>query len=419
MFWRSFQLTLALLSLLVLGNESHPLIDPVERVRAHTRALEFDFVTWTLDAAATKLTQGAVKADAYMDDTASSRFVLDYMDIVWKIQTAESELSLLHANPDPASISAQLEETKDKLADLYAQRDKIAPLAENILQRQIAAVANDLGLAFGGQPIPPVLFHSTPLPWALIVSRRDAIQQDANISLETDLVLEDHITLENEVASALNVSTLVVPVGGVGTYPSMVAQSSNLNWLAEVVAHEWIHNYLTLHPLGLLYNRDQELRTLNETTANLAGKEMGAAVIERFYPQLVPAPPAPPPEALESGPLPQNDPPAFDFRAEMHATRVRVDELLVNGRINQAEAFMEARRVVFWDHGYPIRKLNQAYFAFYGSYADSPTGPAGEDPVGAAVRELRARSQSLADFVQRMAFITGLDQLQTYLASLD
>ena len=45
-----------------------------------------------------------------------------------------------------------------------------------------------------------------------------------------------------------------------------------------------------------------------------------------------------------------------------------------------------------------MRKLNQAYFAFYGAYADQPGGAAGEDPVGPAVRALRERSQGLADF---------------------
>jgi hypothetical protein len=79
---------------------------------------------------------------------------------------------------------------------------------------------------------------------------------------------------------------------------------------------------------------------------------------------------------------------------------------------------METRRQFFWDHGYAIRKLNQAYFAFYGSYADTPTGPAGADPVGAAVRELRARSASLAQFVDRMAGLTSFAELQNLLAQL-
>jgi hypothetical protein len=63
-------------------------------------------------------------------------------------------------------------------------------------------------------------------------------------------------------------------------------------------------------------------------------------------------------------------------------------------------------------HGYLIRKLNQAYFAFYGAYADTPGGAAGEDPVGPAVRALRQQSASLADFLNRISWMTSFDQLQ-------
>ena len=73
---------------------------------------------------------------------------------------------------------------------------------------------------------------------------------------------------------------------------------------------------------------------------------------------------------------------------------------------------MEARREVFWQNGYAIRKLNQAYFAFYGAYADVPGGPAGENPVGPAVRALREQSASLAEFVKRIAWMTSFEQLQ-------
>jgi hypothetical protein len=73
---------------------------------------------------------------------------------------------------------------------------------------------------------------------------------------------------------------------------------------------------------------------------------------------------------------------------------------------------MEARRQVFWAHGFPIRKLNQAYFAFYGAYADIPGGPAGEDPVGPAVRLLREQSPSLATFINRISWMTSFGALQ-------
>ena len=107
-----------------------------------------------------------------------------------------------------------------------------------------------------------------------------------------------------------------------------------------------------------------------------------------------------------------NEPPPFDFRAAMHDTRVTVDKLLAEGKIEEAESYMEQRRQIFWDNGYLIRKLNQAYFAFHGAYADVPGGAAGEDPVGPAVRALRAQSDSLADFVNTIAWMTSFQQLQ-------
>jgi len=56
--------------------------------------------------------------------------------------------------------------------------------------------------------------------------------------------------------------------------------------------------------------------------------------------------------------------------------------------------------------------LNQAYFAFYGAYAEQPLGAAGNDPVGPAVRALRSQSASLADFVHQIAWMTSFEQLQ-------
>ena len=387
---------------------------PEAGAHAFTWDLEFDYVTWLADASLLKLGQAALGAERYLDEAAQRELVRETMALIQEIQNAEGQLSALHADPDQQRVSAQIAEVNAHLNELYRQRSRLGPLAESILQTQISAVLADQGFTVLGQPLPPLLFHSTPLPWALIASPRDHIAQAANISLRTELTLEEHIALEDEVAKGLNLSTLVVPVGGIGVYPTMVAQSSDLNWLIEVSAHEWAHNYLTLRPLGLLYFQSQDLTTMNETTANIVGKEMSKAVIGHYYPERLPPPPAP---VSAEAPNTASPPPApvFDFRAEMHATRVRVDALLAEGEIEEAEAYMEARRLFFWDQGYAIRKLNQAYFAFYGSYADTPIGPAGEDPVGAAVRELRARSASLIDFVNRMAWLTSFEDLQNVL----
>lgn len=404
----------SLLIVVFLGLLQRSVVEPgdkVERVRAYTRTIEFDFTSWTLDALGLKIAQVGLGAIDYVPEATHHRLVLDYLELVRQIEQKEAELNDYYANPeipDPDAASAPL---RRELAQLYEQRAANAPVVESIIQFQVSSVLADLNLTLTGQPIPPVLYHVTELPLALIVSPREVIRRDADISLRPDLTLDQQVALEEQVDNALNVSSLVVGIGGMSLYPTMVMQSSSLNWLIEVVAHEWIHNYLNLRPLGLSYMTSQELRTMNETTASIAGKEISEVVIKRFYPEFVPPPPPPLSEQGKTVPS-EPEPPAFDFRAEMRLTRVTVDKLLEQGKVEEAEAYMEQRRQFFWDNGYHIRKLNQAYFAFYGAYADEPGGAAGNDPVGEAVRTLRANSESLAQFINRIAWMWSYDQLR-------
>lgn len=402
-------LVITVLALFGLSASNVPVGDSIERVRAFSRAYEFDYVEWTLDALGVKLRQIAVAAGGFLPEAGRHQIVLNYLGLVDQIQQSERQIYEIYANPEIKNPATAVAPVRKILEEQYRQRALLGPLAESILQDQIATVVADLNLAVGGQALPPVLYHSTPLPTALIVSPRDTIRQDANISLEPEISADERDALEGKIDSALNLSSLIVDIGGVGVYPTMVAQTTNLNWLTEVVAHEWVHNFLTLRPLGLSYMTTPQLRTMNETAASIAGTEIGRAVIERYYPELVPPPPPPPPPPGSEEPT---EPPAFDFREEMRLTRVTVDRLLAEGKIDEAENYMEERRVFFWEYGYHIRKLNQAYFAFYGAYADQPGGAAGEDPVGAAVRQLRAESPSLSAFLKRIAWMTSFEQLQ-------
>lgn len=414
--WRKFKhLFLAMLALalgvLLLSTSSLPLNDRTERVRTFTREIEFDYFEWTLSAVKLKWFENALGLSRYLSDEARQKAVLDYIELTKRIQELERDIYLFYTAPNilnPELASAPLSQ---RLEQLEQQRDLDGRLVESVLQEQIGFAAGQMGLALGGQPVPPVLYHSTELPLALIVSPRSIIRQDENISLESGLTVEQRDHLEERVDSALNVSSLVVEIGGVGTYPTMVQQTSDLAWLTEVVAHEWVHNYLTLRPLGALYNESPELRVMNETAASIAGQEISLQTLELFYPELVPPPPAPAPAPG----LKPAEPPAFDFRKEMNITRVTTDKLLAEGQIEQAEEYMNARRIVFWENGYRgLRKLNQAYFAFHGAYADEPGGAAGatEDPVGEAVRALRQQSRSLAEFLFRISWVTSFEQLQ-------
>lgn len=388
------------------------------KARAYTRNIEFNFVGWMFDSLVRKFADNALAGHQYLTAEGRRQAVFDYMILVQRIQSGESQLRQIYADPNVSDPIAASQKLQKQLEQLYKARDSGSRLAEGVLESQINTIVSELGLTPGGQAVPPVLYHSTPLPLALIISPRDAIRQDADISLLPNVTVDRQVKLEDQVDRALNVSSLVVEIGGVGVYPTMVAQTSNLEWLSEVVSHEWIHNYLTLRPLGINYLSSPELRIMNETTANIAGKEIGRMVLERYYPELVPppAPPDPPdpPSSDDGAEAPAVEtPPPFSFNAQMHITRVRVDELLAEGKIEEAEAYMEARRKVFWENGYTwLRKINQAYFAFHGAYADEPQGAAGEDPVGAAVRELRRQSPSLTAFVQQMAWMNSWEDLQ-------
>jgi len=404
-------LLVLILGAIVLNRDTLAPGNFVERVRANTRSIEFDFVGWTIQALQVKLNQFALGSEEYLPVSERHRAMQDYLELIMAIQIGESRLVSIYSDPavsDPEAASAGL---RADLADLRKKRDLLGPMTEGLLQDQVTEIVSEMGLSLGGQPVPPVLYHATPLPWALIVSPRTAIRQDADINLTPDLTLEQRIDLEERVDRRLDVSSLVVGIGGVGLYPTMVQETSDLSWLSEVVSHEWVHNFLTLRPLGVSYLSSPQLRTMNETVASIAGKEMGRMLLAKYYPELLPPEPETPPS--QPPPAEPQEPPAFDFNHEMHTTRVRVDELLAEGKVEEAEVYMEQRRVFFWDNGYRIRKLNQAYFAFYGAYADAPGGgAAGTDPVGAAVRLFRQKSGSLAEFLNRISWMSSFEQLQ-------
>ena len=407
-----------LLAGLLSGGQPMPLT-PEARAALVVEGQTYDFTLWTLHAVWFKLEQASLGLPGYLTREARKQAVTDYFRLTGDVMQAEQRLQTLYSDPSVTDVEQSGAALRARLDVLRAQQAAVQPLAESVMEAQVSEVMAAEGLAFLGQPIPPVLAHITPLPYDLVVSPRDHIEQKFAFMLRPDITVDDAERLEARMDAALDVSSLVVPIGGLGAYPTMVQRTTNLRWTLETFAHEWTHNYLNWHPLGIRYGDSPALRTMNETTANIVGKEVGERILAAYYPEQA--------GALWGGLQtvswhgehrdPRDWPrPVFDFRAEMHATRIRVDDLLAQGRIAEAEAYMEQRRQFFWWMGYHIRKINQAYFAFYGAYADVPGGAAGEDPVGPAVRTLRARSASLGDFVRRMAGLHDFAELQAVLA---
>jgi hypothetical protein len=405
--WSVFRRVFLLLIVLsLLGGSNFTLFGTVDRVQYYSNPYEFDFLGWTLAAVVGKSVQAGVGTSHFLVEQDRNDLVREYMKLVGQEQAKQSELEDAYGNPDSVQSSLDVIRIGEELAQIRADTDKVRPVVEAILQEQVALVLADLDLVPRAVVFPPVSFGFAQLPSSLIISPREMIRQDASISLRVDLPLEEKVALEEMIERNEDVSALIVPVGGLGTYPTMILESTSLVWITEVIAHEWVHNYLAFHPLGWNYSRTPELRTMNETAASLIGLAVGRLVLEEYYPDLLPQ--AASPSTSESTP----EPLAFDFRAEMRITRLRVDELLDQGAIEDAEHYMEERRLFLWENGYRIRRLNQAYFAFHGAYADEPGGAAGDDPVGEAVRTLWENLNSPALFLHKMARMNSYRELQ-------
>ncbi len=395
---------LLLVLTLLLQQEGPPpgaLSTGVNRIVADDR---FDYWGWEAEALWGKIVHWLAHPQRYLRGPDRVAVVRDYMDRLARLHDLESRIAYVYADPavsDPDGATAAMRAERDRLRAALAIRQ---PLVEAILEEQVGAVLAQEGLGYLGQPIPPVGLHFTPLPYFLIVSPRERIETLYQQELEHGLDPARQEAIEEAIDRTFDVSSLVTPIGGMSSWPAMLLESPNLAWVMEATAHEWTHHYLDAHPLGWAYDESQEARTINETTASIVGRAVGRAVLARYYPDLLP-----PEEEVEPGP--PSEAPAFDFRTEMRKTRVVVDRLLAEGRVEVAERYMEMRRRFFWAHGYRIRKLNQAYFAFYGSYADRP-GAAGEDPIGPLVRRLREESPSLRAFLARIDDITSLEELR-------
>jgi hypothetical protein len=391
---RLVAITLLALCLLVVGCGAPDFDD---NLNAIVGPYHFNYVKWEFRAFAYETRQWLVSEN--LEDP--SQTVLDYFELVRQIRVLEWQIAV-----DETGDSAGLEAD---LAELEAERAALVGSVELILAGQITEVLNEQGIynpwdegIIGFRvTFPPVNFIMGKLPYLLVISPRDHIESFREIQLRGNLTLEEIEAIEAD-ADALGVSSLVVALGGAGAlYPTLVTDETSLSSTIEIAAEEWLHQYLSLKPLGFRYvldllglHRDYEIATMNETLAGIVSEEIGALVLAEYYPD------------YETAPPPTED--GFDFNAEMRAIRLAVDEYLAAGEIELAEAFMAAKQQYLLSEGYYIRKLNQAYFAFHGAYGAAPTSVS---PIGAEMRALRAESESLKDFLNTVAAMTSHGEL--------
>lgn len=413
--WRSLVRSFAIivfslgLGSLLLGGAS---IDSVTQMRysinSKVSAWNWDLVVWEIEAIRQKLGEGFRQPAAYLSPTEQVELVLAYLNRANKIGELERKIERIYserggqATDDSAALQRQLD-------DLRVLQERDRPAAEVILESQIAAELVDEDISWFGGAFPPVWFTFTEPPKKLVVSPRARITTAHYVMLQPNIPASERERVENAIFQENDLSAYITNIGGLGAFPTQVIDRAPVDWVLSTVAHEWVHNYLTLFPLGINYMTSAELTIMNETVADIVGDEIGRRALERFYPDIAR-------ELAEREAAEENleeAPPAFDFRKEMRHTREIVDLFLSLGRVEDAEEYMEIRRLLFVENGYAIRKLNQAYFAFHGSYG---TGAAATSPIGPKMEELRSLTPDVRTFLATVRGFTSSEDLDRALA---
>ncbi len=364
----------------------------------------FSIFSWELQALSYELEEFVFGGEEVAAD--ESPVVLEYFSLTQQIEDLKRQIVAVKDSSEPGDL-ALLEAELDSLQE---QKDDLEDKAEKVLERQIKETLAQLDIY---NPMdnslrlevtfPPVNFALEQPPHLLVVSPKERIERIKDITLRQDITMEEIEDIEAAI-DELGVSSLVVGLGGIATYPAFVTNDAGLRFAINTAIEEWLHQYLFFKPLGFLYaldsigiSQDYEIIIINETVASMTSKEIGDTLYQKYYSQYMGGNNQT--EAAETD---------FDFNKEMRDIRNTVDEYLAQEEIEKAEEFMEQKRLFLASKGYYIRRLNQAFFAFYGTYADRPTSI---DPIGVELRTLRSQAASLSDFINMVAGMTSHNDL--------
>ena len=339
-------------------------------------------------------------------ETDRRRALDRYVVLVDELRIAKDLLS--EASSENGSDQGNVSNAQLAVDRLIAERDGFRDGVEEFLEQAVADAIRSAEVDLVGSFVwPPVDFRIDSPPKLLVTSPRDVIRRDEDVLIDPEISIDDIEKIENELAEVANISAVVLQTGGLASYPNVIP-TADLKRLLDVAAHEWLHAYMVFNPLGRVYFDGGDIRVMNETLADIFGQEVGL----RVYSEITGEPyvaPVRPETAVRNTESKNPDGPDgsdsdeetgaddFDFNRFMAETRARTDELLEEGLMDEAESYMESRRIELLDHGHTIRKINQAYFAFHNTYAESPSSTS---PIARYLWDLRDQVDTVGELVK-------------------
>ena len=205
-------------------------------------------------------------------------------------------------------------------------------------------------------------------PKLLVTSPKNKIERGSELLISSSINLKDVEKIENTIEEEENLSSIIIDIGGIAAYPAIVKESNNPRQLFLTFSHEWLHQYLIFHPLGRSYFSSVKMKEINETLANIfSDKLLFSLCLKEFELKE---------EICSVEGRVKNE---FDYSNFMKNLRLEVDNLLFERKILEAEKLMKDSTLILNNNGFKIRKINQAWFAFNGTYGDSPSSTSNVD----------------------------------------
>jgi hypothetical protein len=323
--------------------------------------------------------------------------LIQFKSLTKKIYALEKEKEITST---VTSKQKNIEQLEKEITTLRKKRNSILLKIEKEIQKIVRNQIKAEGIDTKGFVFPPVSIKIFDPPLLLVTSPRNVISREKEILLDSSMKNSRKNIIEQKILDEENLSAVILEIGGLASYPSMIKPNTNFERLFELTAHEWLHQYLVFYPLGRSIFKNNEMNEINETLANIFGKEISKKICANELYEIY----------CENSELTTTTNKNFDYDLFMKETRETVDILLKNNNISKAEKYMEERRKKLENKGILIRKINQAWFAFHGTYTDSPTSVS---PVFSILKKIQEDTENMKEFIDILKNIDSYEQFLT------